>query len=295
MHGAVEETLAFAKSHQHNLSSTRSPVVAQRSRGGGSGVVVPGAGRRADNTSASVNPNHLEQAWGIPFDPDEFVTAAVKAGHPHKLGSLLPNMQKPIHELREIRVNWFKRWVNRAAELAKEEEKLKKTMDEHTSRILAPKRLLLWKEMLQEAGYSDLGVFDEVSQGTVLAGEVAQTGVFEQKFKPADLQHQSWRSFRKGTERFMYLFMFVLRGYFIFVPTFHFGSSWTFISCDEFNFFCRALFYVQLSALAFTITALHSTFTSLGVKPNMCHFLNNRPFPARRAAWTQSGPGYNQV
>lgn len=53
----------------------------------------------------------------------------------------------------------------------------------NTRKILCPKRLLLWKEILQELGYGDMEVFEEISNGTQLVGEVPTCGVFEKKFK----------------------------------------------------------------------------------------------------------------
>ena len=58
-------------------------------------------------------------------------------------------------------------------------------MPEHLRNILKPKRLLLWKEMLSDIGYKDMGVFDEVVEGTSLLGQVPLTGLYLQTFKPA--------------------------------------------------------------------------------------------------------------
>lgn len=41
--------------------------------------------------------------------------------------------------------------------------------------------------MLKEAGYPDLGVVDELVDGTHLVGAVPASGIFETKFKPADM------------------------------------------------------------------------------------------------------------
>ena len=41
--------------------------------------------------------------------------------------------------------------------------------------------------MLEAAAYPDMGVVDEVLNGTSLTGEVEVTGIFESKFTPAEI------------------------------------------------------------------------------------------------------------
>ena len=53
--------------------------------------------------------------------------------------------------------------------------------------ILMPKRLLLWKEILQDVGYPDQGVVQELIGGTELVGEVPPFGIFEKTFKTAQM------------------------------------------------------------------------------------------------------------
>ena len=79
-----------------------------------------------------------------------------------------------------------------------EESVFKEKLPQHARKILAPKRLLLWKESLQELNYPDLGVFDEMVGGTHLVGEIPQCGMFEKKFKSADLAVEQLRSMSKA-------------------------------------------------------------------------------------------------
>ena len=55
----------------------------------------------------------------------------------------------------------------------------------HLRDTLKPKRLLLWKGMLSDLGHKDIGVFDEVVEGTNPIGQVPRTGPYPQTFKPA--------------------------------------------------------------------------------------------------------------
>ena len=138
----------------------------------------------------------VQQAWGVPYTPSEFVSEAFKSGHPKTFRVLLPkpleealklNTRESLHELVDKRARWFRKWLCRAKELSHEEQLLKESMPEHLSKILAKKNLVLWKEMLHESGYPDLDIFEEVSHGTVLVGNALSSGVFDKKFRPADL------------------------------------------------------------------------------------------------------------
>ena len=140
--------------------------------------------------------NHFEQAWGVPYKPNEFVAEAVKAGHPQHIKNLIPkilsraierNIELSSHAICVDRVEWFKKWLARSKELHQSEIELKRSIDPDVAKIIEPKRILLWKEMLLCANYPDMGVVDEVLSGTELVGEVGITGIFESRFKPADI------------------------------------------------------------------------------------------------------------
>ena len=158
-------------------------------------------------------PNQGEQAWGVPFTPQEFVATACQKGHPKNFENLLPpvlkesihyNTQKSIGDLVKLRAQWFKKWVSRAKVLDVQEVEAKAGLQEHLSRILAPKRILLWEEMLREANYPDMGVVNELLHGTELVGSVPASGIFEAKFKPADMSVEQLQamSFRDRIRNF---------------------------------------------------------------------------------------------
>ena len=122
-----------------------------------------------------------QQAWGIPFDTEEFIREAVKAGHPKAFKLLLPNgLDKAILEnfstefqgnLIAMRAQWFKRWLHEA----------------HVLEKLKHKRLLVWKAILADLQYTDLGVCDELFKGVQLVGDIPVTGIFDPCFKAAEL------------------------------------------------------------------------------------------------------------
>ncbi|CAE7244028.1 unnamed protein product, partial [Symbiodinium sp. CCMP2592] len=85
----------------------------------------------------------VENVWGVPRSPDEFVKPA---------------------ELARLRALFFHRCTARARELEDAEQELKKSMPGgHVATILAPKRLLLWRGLMEEFGYPALEVFDVAS------------------------------------------------------------------------------------------------------------------------------------
>ena len=140
--------------------------------------------------------SEIEQAWGVPYSPSEFVDEAIKNGHPKSFRVVLPkpletalhlNTGSNLHELVDMRARWFRKWLTRSKEVAAEEKELKSNMCKHLSKILAQKNLILWKEMLIDSGYPDVDIFSEVSEGTELVGSAASSGVFDKKFRPADM------------------------------------------------------------------------------------------------------------
>ena len=102
-------------------------------------------------------------------------------------------MQSSDADLPEHRSRWLKHWVNRAKELTEEEAVLKSQLAPHLANIIAPKRVLLWKEMLEAAQYPDLGVVGELIEGTTLTGVVPSCPIFEKSFRPAELDERQLR------------------------------------------------------------------------------------------------------
>ena len=151
-----------------------------------------------------VDSSHIyEQAWGVPFTPDEFVKEAYVSGHPRNLKNLLPsplehaislNINLPPGDLVTLRATWFKKWIVRIEELESDERSLKASMPEHLRKILSPKRLLVFCEMRADLDYPDLGVFDEIACGTGLAGAVPDSGLFEKVFRPCEITEEQLRS-----------------------------------------------------------------------------------------------------
>ena len=94
-------------------------------------------GIMADKLGNADDSGVAEVAWGVPFQPEEFVDEALKTGHPRTLSALLPeilskavakNAVTPIAEMAAERAAWFGHWTSRAAELRAREAALHASM-----------------------------------------------------------------------------------------------------------------------------------------------------------------------
>ena len=133
-------------------------------------------------------------AWGVQWTEEEFTKAAVELGHPKSFLKALPlELQSVVENLSTMqdsdiiltRVNWFKRWLARADELKCDEEKLHKSIDKLGAKVVENKRILLFKEMLADAGYYDLNIAEILHEGAPIVGPVQESGHFPKAFKPA--------------------------------------------------------------------------------------------------------------
>ena len=139
----------------------------------------------------------LNGSWvlrvGIPWDPIEFIGQAWKMGHPfHQLSKCNKFLEELVEQLvyrpsvvRSKRKSYIARWSDRAKTLEPEEARLKAGMTPHRRKILDSKRILLFKEMLEEIKYDDVEVVQKIIEGATLTGDIQVTGVLDAKFKPA--------------------------------------------------------------------------------------------------------------
>ena len=157
----------------------------------------------------------VEFVFGMPWTPSQFVMQAVAAGHPCAMQAALPdvlrsaiawNARTSEREASAFRNMWFQKWMKRALELRASE--LKAGLDGDVASILRSKRLCLWKEMLHEYGYPDVGVLDEIQNGTVLTGKVPYTGLFNPMDKPASLSEDCLKENADGLFRMLRILLF---------------------------------------------------------------------------------------
>ena len=95
------------------------------------------------------------------------------------------NVNNSDAEVARVRAAFISKWTKRAIQLEGDEMNLRKSMDPSVSQAVQNKRILLFREMLQETDFPDMGVIDELQLGSDLTGEVPCTGMLPGKFEPA--------------------------------------------------------------------------------------------------------------
>ena len=144
---------------------------------------------------------------GIPREPSDFLSEAVRKGHPRDIIANVPNeVKRVVHEILsgefadrfEVRASFLKKWLKRSLELKTDEKLLHQNMPPYLQKLLSGKRLLLWKEMLTDLGYPDAAIVDDVIRGFALTGWSPKTGVFQPDVRRPNLSVQQLISMSPG-------------------------------------------------------------------------------------------------
>jgi hypothetical protein len=122
--------------------------------------------------------------------------AAIGAGHPGQNLDQLPEPMKNAaefittrspQEVAQHRSEVLRKMIHRAAQLADREAALKGDMSGRRRAILEKKRLLLFKELLVEAGSNDVNLVEDICNGFDLTGKLPESNQFDKKFRPVAL------------------------------------------------------------------------------------------------------------
>ena len=138
-----------------------------------------------------------ELAFGVPWEPVEFLQQVAKVGHPQHIFDGLSdeikfavdmNAKLPYHELVVLRGKWFAKYVNLSRDLKKENDDILSSMSPSRRRIMSCKRLALLRRILRDESYSDISLVDDIVTGFSLVGEAPESGGrLPSKFVPAAL------------------------------------------------------------------------------------------------------------
>ncbi|CAL1131315.1 unnamed protein product [Cladocopium goreaui] len=138
--------------------------------------------------------SRLKVTFGVYFSPKEFVLNVQQLRHPFDVPLPLDdaNMAAIAFILKngpaavaKHRADVLKHYVNRAKELQRDEAALHEGLDSLLQPVLRSKKLLLFKEMLTDAGVNDATLVDEMCDGFRLVGDLNPSGQFKQQLKPA--------------------------------------------------------------------------------------------------------------
>ena len=139
---------------------------------------------------------------GIHREPEEFVKQAIAAGHPGLVSDELPTPMDEVvafleghsHlEAARYRSEALRKMIHRASQLADQEHRLKSNMSNRRKEILKDKRLLLFGELLNEAGSKDTNLVEDICNGFDLTGKLPASNHFSKRLRPAALPTESLR------------------------------------------------------------------------------------------------------
>ena len=144
---------------------------------------------------------------GIPAEPLDFLDRAVRAGHPrgvevhvdemiHKL--VMENFHESPYNLAKKRIEFFKKWQERARALDSEGDAFLKRAPEHARIILKGKRLQLWDEILKDLGYVDAHLISDIACGFDLTGWLRKSGVFAMGVRRPGFSRETLLKLAKG-------------------------------------------------------------------------------------------------
>ena len=141
------------------------------------------------------------QDWvfGVRWTPESFLQQAVSVGHPFKSFSGLSDdvraacefVAGAAHEqVVELRCKKLGSCLQKVRSLESEEKLLKEKMPLERRRILESKRIAFMRHVIQEEGYDDKHLADDLEQGFAIVGEAPRSSVLPSKVVPATISQQ---------------------------------------------------------------------------------------------------------
>eukprot|EP00971_Amphidinium_carterae_P336698 6473200-Amphidinium_carterae.2 len=157
---------------------------------------LPKGSRVLSKNLAGAGEHPVPIRLGVPWSPEQFMVQLEVALHPFDSTAELFAGQGAIQqwltasspvEVRNWRLKQVARIKRMARDLELDEKLLHQGMAPSVSRVLNGKRILLFRELLKEAGHPDLGVAQELEFGFQMVGNLGASPVFQSELKPAAL------------------------------------------------------------------------------------------------------------
>ena len=163
-------------------------------------VIVPKDAQVLNNSaggepSGSSSDTH-EVEFGLPWSAEEFSNLATQLKHPYSTLAVANEVAKAVTtcavkgptEIANMRKAYIDKWAVRGVELMSEEAELVASLHEDIQPFARKKRLLLFTEMLKDAGFpaADL-CLAFLKQGVPMFGEMPSSGIFPQRPHEATL------------------------------------------------------------------------------------------------------------
>ena len=140
---------------------------------------------------------------GVYRSPEEFILSALESKHPGYQSDELPEpMQEALqfcaaHDEKYVanfRSESLRAMISKAQQLDPCEREVKAGMSERRLLILRGKRLMLFKDLLQQSGSQDVGLSEDISAGFDLTGKLPESHCFGQRYKPASIPTEALRN-----------------------------------------------------------------------------------------------------
>ena len=122
---------------------------------------------------------------GVPHCPENFINQAFEVGHPRGFDFLLEpaiheainaNFVQAPYRLAKLRIDFVKKWTDRARALQPEENRMHACMPPYLAKVLSGKRLLLMAEMMKEAKCPDESLIQDIQSGFRISGWMPRSG-----------------------------------------------------------------------------------------------------------------------
>ena len=129
---------------------------------------------------------------GVPCAPEVFIQRAFQVGHPRGFDvhmgpdvyeAIQANFCRDPYPLAKLRIDFVKKWTERAKELQPDENKLHNSFPPYLQQVLSGKRLLLLGEMMEEAKCPDITLVQDIRQGFRISGWMPLSGNSRPKVK----------------------------------------------------------------------------------------------------------------
>lgn len=131
-----------------------------------------------------------EAEFGIYHAPDEFLHQALQVTHPFDSAVAIdgPNLraiayvlEHGVKAVQKKRLAVLEHYRALEKSLRSDEQALKQGMDPSVRKVMGSKNLLLFKQMLKDAGVPDEQLFGDMVQGFRLTGPLEPSGLFPPK------------------------------------------------------------------------------------------------------------------
>ena len=142
--------------------------------------------------------------------PEQFLQKAVEAGHPYKPGEgVADNIRIALHSIlttgplgiQRKRLAAMRDIALLASSLEKQEVELHSRLPLHLQPLLAKKKILLMRTLLERSGFKDISVVDEICTGFDVVGKAKPSGLMESFLRPATTSPDQLRATSTLTRR----------------------------------------------------------------------------------------------